>query len=155
MLSEVGRIWLAAARAQLYRALEVCIEKNLHGNPKLREAFVGQFKLFTAMALAATAMMSRSMHLNHPRDTLRNVRILMEAAKSWEADLAGGIVPDYPHPASAAAALRACFLPYPNIPWGVDEGTGPAAAVMTPIMQWADRYRQPRVLYWSTHIFLQ
>eukprot|EP00873_Tetraselmis_striata_P021335 jgi/Tetstr1/441599/TSEL_029827.t1 len=74
MFSEVDRIWLAAARAEMYRALEVCIEKDPEGNPKLREVFVDQFKLLTAMALAATAMLSRSMHLNHPRDTVINVR---------------------------------------------------------------------------------
>eukprot|EP00873_Tetraselmis_striata_P035668 jgi/Tetstr1/455932/TSEL_042713.t1 len=134
MFSEVERTWLAAARAQLHRALEVWIEKDQQGNPKLREAFVDQFKLFTAMALAATAMLFRSMHLTHPRDTFINMCRLIEAAKNWEADPAGGIVPDYPHPASAAATLTVGFLPYPNIPWVVDEGTGPAAAVMTPIM---------------------
>eukprot|EP00873_Tetraselmis_striata_P014642 jgi/Tetstr1/434906/TSEL_023903.t1 len=73
------------------------------------------FKLFTAMALAAMALLSRSMlHLNHPRDTVINVRRLMEAAKNWEADLAGGIVPDYPHPPSFdslsnAAVFVLCF----------------------------------------------
>eukprot|EP00873_Tetraselmis_striata_P017766 jgi/Tetstr1/438030/TSEL_026657.t1 len=82
MFSEVDRIWLAAARGQVYRALEVCIEKDPQGNPKLREAFVDQFKLLTAMALAATALLSRSMHFNHPRDTVINVRRLMEAAKN-------------------------------------------------------------------------
>eukprot|EP00873_Tetraselmis_striata_P045891 jgi/Tetstr1/466155/TSEL_010716.t1 len=133
---------------ELYRALKVCIEKDPQGNPKLREAFVDQFKLFTAMALAATAMLSRSMLLlNHPRDTVINVRRLMEAAKNWEADLAGGIVLDYPHPARAATTLMACFPPYPNIPWGVGEGTGPADAVMIPILQWADRYRQHDLFY--------
>eukprot|EP00873_Tetraselmis_striata_P040814 jgi/Tetstr1/461078/TSEL_006225.t1 len=127
MFSEVHSIWLAAARAQLYRALEVCIEKDPQGNPKPREAFVDQFKLFTAMALAATAVLSRSMHLIHPHDTPTNVRRLMEAARNWETDPAGGIVPDYPHPASAVAALRAGLLPYPNIPWGTDEAvTRPA-----------------------------
>eukprot|EP00873_Tetraselmis_striata_P019082 jgi/Tetstr1/439346/TSEL_027784.t1 len=99
MFSELDSIWLAAARAQLCRALEVCIENDPQGNPKLLEAFVDQFKLFTAMALAATALLSRSMDLIHPNDTPRNVRRLMEDAKTWEADLAGGIVPDYPHPA--------------------------------------------------------
>eukprot|EP00873_Tetraselmis_striata_P003350 jgi/Tetstr1/423614/TSEL_001386.t1 len=63
--SEVDRIWPAAARAQLFRPLKVCVEKGPQGNPKLREAFADQFKLFTAMALAATAMLSRSMHLHH------------------------------------------------------------------------------------------
>eukprot|EP00873_Tetraselmis_striata_P025828 jgi/Tetstr1/446092/TSEL_033692.t1 len=145
MFSEVGRIWLAAARAQLDCALEVCIEKDPQGIPKLREAFVDQFKLFTAMALAAMALLSRYLRWN-PHDTPTNVHKLMEDAKNWEADLAVDcIVPDYPHPASAVAALRAdCFLPYPNIPWGVGEVIGRAASVMTPIiMQWADRYRHP------------
>eukprot|EP00873_Tetraselmis_striata_P003682 jgi/Tetstr1/423946/TSEL_014557.t1 len=89
MFSEVGRIWLTAARAQLYRAIEVCIEKDPLGK-------------------------------------------LMEAAKNWGGDLAGGIVFDFP--ASAPAALKAGFLPYFNIPWGVDEVTGLAASVKTPIM---------------------
>eukprot|EP00873_Tetraselmis_striata_P015533 jgi/Tetstr1/435797/TSEL_024686.t1 len=78
----------------LYRAMEVCIEKDPQGNPKLRAAFVDKSKLLTAMALAATAMLSRYMNHNTPT----NVRRLMEAAKKWEADLAGGIVPDYPYP---------------------------------------------------------
>eukprot|EP00873_Tetraselmis_striata_P037303 jgi/Tetstr1/457567/TSEL_044135.t1 len=129
MFSAVDRIWFAAAQAQPYRALKVCIEKDPQGKPKLREAYVDRFKPFTAMALAAAALLSRSMHLNHPRDMVINVRRLTESAKNWEADMAGGIVPDYPHPTSAAATLSARFLPYPNIPWGVDEGTGPAAAV--------------------------
>eukprot|EP00873_Tetraselmis_striata_P034256 jgi/Tetstr1/454520/TSEL_041418.t1 len=131
MFSEVDGTCLAAAQAQLYRALEMYIEKDPQGNPKLREAFVDQFKLFTAMALAATALLSRSMHLIHPHDTPANVSRLMEAAKNGEADVAGGIVPDYPHLASAAATLRAGFLPRTNILWGTDEVTGPAAAVMT------------------------
>eukprot|EP00873_Tetraselmis_striata_P022170 jgi/Tetstr1/442434/TSEL_030558.t1 len=113
LYSEVNRIWLAAARAQLYRAMEVCIEKDPLGNPKLREAFVDQFKLFTAMALAATALLSRYLHLIHPHNTPSNLRRLMEATKNWEADLAGGIVPDYPHQASAAATLKAGIMPYP------------------------------------------
>eukprot|EP00873_Tetraselmis_striata_P018263 jgi/Tetstr1/438527/TSEL_027079.t1 len=46
----------------------------------------------------------------------------MEAVENWEADLAGGTVPDYPHPASAPATLTEAFLPYPNIPWDMDEG---------------------------------
>eukprot|EP00873_Tetraselmis_striata_P039207 jgi/Tetstr1/459471/TSEL_004838.t1 len=117
LFSEVDRIWLAVARAQLHRTMEVSIEKEPQGNPKLREAFVDQFKLFTAMSLAATALLSR---LN-PHDTPTNVGRLMEAAKNCEADLEGGIVPDCPHPASADASLRAGSLPYPNIPWGVDE----------------------------------
>eukprot|EP00873_Tetraselmis_striata_P016749 jgi/Tetstr1/437013/TSEL_025773.t1 len=121
--------------------MEVCIEKDPEGNPKPREAFVDQLKLFT-MALAATALLSRYMHLNHPHDTPTNVRRLMEADKNWEADLAGCIVLDYPHPATAASTLMAGFPPYyPNILWGMDKVTRPSAAVMTPIMQWADRYR--------------
>eukprot|EP00873_Tetraselmis_striata_P045063 jgi/Tetstr1/465327/TSEL_000864.t1 len=41
MFSEVDSIWLAAARAQLYRVMEVCIEKDPQRNPRLlREAFV-------------------------------------------------------------------------------------------------------------------
>eukprot|EP00873_Tetraselmis_striata_P003912 jgi/Tetstr1/424176/TSEL_014782.t1 len=114
---------------------EVCIEKEPQGNQPLRKAFVDQFKFFTAMALAATALLSRYMHLIHPHDAVINVHRLIEAAKDWKADMAGGIVPDYPHLASAAATLRTGLLPYSNIPWGMDEVTGPAAAVMTPIKQ--------------------
>eukprot|EP00873_Tetraselmis_striata_P014677 jgi/Tetstr1/434941/TSEL_023937.t1 len=155
MFSEVDRIWLAAAPALLFRALKVCIEKDPLGNPKLREAIVDQFKLLMEMALAATALLPRYLQWN-PHDTATNVRILMEAAKNWEADLAGGIRPDYHHPASATATLRATFLPYPNIPSGVDEATGPAASVMIAIMQWADRYRQQGYcsIYLSTHEML-
>eukprot|EP00873_Tetraselmis_striata_P015084 jgi/Tetstr1/435348/TSEL_024266.t1 len=40
MFSEVDRIWLAVARPQLDRAMEVCIEKDPQWNPKLREAFI-------------------------------------------------------------------------------------------------------------------
>jgi len=143
LFSEVDGTWLAAARAQLYRALEVCIEMGPQGIPKVGETFVDQVKLFTAMALVATALLSRYMHLIYPHDAPTNVCRQMEAVENWEADLAGGTVPDYPHPASAPATLTEAFLPYPNIPWDMDEVTGPAAAVMTPIMQWADRYRQP------------
>eukprot|EP00873_Tetraselmis_striata_P003740 jgi/Tetstr1/424004/TSEL_014615.t1 len=107
--------------------MDVCIEKGPLRNPKLREAFVDKFKLFTAIALAATAMLSRYLRLN-PHDMATNVLRLMEAAKNWEADLAGGIILDYPHPASAAATLMAASLPYANISWGVDEATGPAAS---------------------------
>eukprot|EP00873_Tetraselmis_striata_P037835 jgi/Tetstr1/458099/TSEL_044606.t1 len=110
--------------------MKVCIKKDPQGNSKLREAFVDRIELFTAMALAATALLSRSMHLNHPRDAVINVRRLMEAAKSWGAHPAACIIPDYLHFASAAASLMAAFLPYPNIPWGVDEGTGPTAAIL-------------------------
>lgn len=141
LFSEDDGTWLAAARDQLYRALEVCIQKqDSQGNPKLREAFVDQFKLFTAMALAATALLSRTFHVVSPHDTATNVRRLRDSAKTWEADLAGGIVPGYPDP--DGAALRAGFLPYPSMPWGVDEASGPAASVMTPIKQWAQRYWQ-------------
>eukprot|EP00873_Tetraselmis_striata_P035174 jgi/Tetstr1/455438/TSEL_042267.t1 len=96
--SEVDGTWLAAARGQLYCASEVCIAKDPLGNPKLREAFVDKFQLFTAMALAATAMLSRSFHVVTSCDTATNIGRLREIVKTWEADLAGGIVPDYPHP---------------------------------------------------------
>eukprot|EP00873_Tetraselmis_striata_P025449 jgi/Tetstr1/445713/TSEL_003512.t1 len=124
MLSEVGRIWLAAARAQLYRALEMCIEKDPQGNPKLREAYVDHFKLFTAMALAATALLSRYMSHNTPTN------VIMEAdggCQELGSRHGGWHRPrvTYPHPTSAAATLKAGFLRYPNIPWGVDQGTGP------------------------------
>eukprot|EP00873_Tetraselmis_striata_P029671 jgi/Tetstr1/449935/TSEL_036989.t1 len=52
--NELDGTWLAAARDRLYRAPEVCIEKDPLGKPKLREAIVDKFKLFTAMALAAS-----------------------------------------------------------------------------------------------------